>query len=226
MCRTIAPAPAWSPREIIHRLDRWVVRMVLLFQWRGNNHLVEERIRVFEATEDDSSWQLLHAAQSIRDPKMKADLFLQSMEEAHHAEVFRGLYQESSGRKLKKMNVARNPIFDPQAPWKLFAYCAVGESAAASRFRHIAEALPAGSFKRSLEKILEEEEGHIELAEDLVSLTGQDQRLVNREIRAIRARRAWEAWLRAGRTITQAVSRGLLSLTYFAIGWWLKPRAV
>lgn len=225
MCRTISPAPAWSPREIIHRLDRWVVRMVLLVQWKGNSRLVEERIRVFEATEDDSSWQLIHAAKSISNPKMKADLFLQSLEEAHHAEVFRGLYQESSGKKLKKMNVARNPIFQPQAPWKLFAYCAVGESAAASRFRHIAESLPEGSFKRSLEKILQEEEGHIELAEDLVSLTGQDQRLVDQEIRAIRLRRAWEAWLRAGRTITQALSRALLSLTYFAIGWWLKPRS-
>jgi hypothetical protein len=208
----------------INQLDRGLVRLVLLLRWKRESGAAEERIRAFEATEDDSAWQLLHACTRIADPSVKARLFLQAMEEAHHAEVFRGLYEESSGKKLRKLQVVRKPIFQPEAPWKLFAYCAVGEAAAASRFRHIAEALPPGRFREALQKILAEEEGHIGLAEALVSLSGRTAGEVNAEIARIRLVRAWESWLRFGRGLSGLVSRGLLNASYFLMGWWLRPK--
>ncbi len=221
MCKSVS-----TQNNLFNQLDRWVVRLILRFQWKRNEKLVQERIQVFEATEDDSAWQLVHAASQIEDPKIKAELFFQSLEEAHHSEVFRGLYEENAGKKLKKISVERKPIFQKEAPWKLFAYCSVGEAAAASRFRHIADHLEPGNLQKSLSKILAEEEGHIELAQDLASLTGRDAQEVKKEVRKIRLQRAWEAWLRAGRKITLAFSRLLLSGTYFAIGWWLKPKEI
>lgn len=209
---------------IVNRLDRGIVRLVLLLCWKRNHEAAAERIRAFEATEDDSSWQLLFACERMDDPQVKARLFLQSMEEAHHAEVFRGLYQQASGRKLRKLNVPRKPIFRAGEAWRMFAYCAVGEAAAARRFRGIADALPEGEFQTALRKILEEEEGHIGLAEDLVGLTGKCATEVKREIARIKTVRAWEAWLRVGRGVTNLASRVLLNVAYFTMGWWLKAK--
>lgn len=219
-----APASGGENPGLTNLLDRWVVRLVLNLKWKKSKSAVEERIRAFEATEDDSSWQLLYACRRIADGKTKADLLMQAMEEAHHAEVFRGLYEESCGSALKKLPVQRKPLFQDGQAWKLFAYCAVGEAAAARRFRHIAEGLEPGKFKNSLEKILKEEEGHVELAADLSSLTGKSGAELKREIFRIKAIRAGETWLRIGRSITSQASKLLLTLTYFGIGWWLKPK--
>lgn len=202
-------------------LDRWAVRLVLSLHWRKSS-VVAERIKTFEATEDDSAWQLLHACTKIEAPKMRAKLFLQAMEEMHHAEVFRALYKQTSGKTLDKIKVPRKALFQSQEPWKLLAYCAIGESSAARRFRHIAEHLDAGPFQTSLQKILEEEEGHIELANHLVEDTGASASQVRWELRRIQAVRVWESWLRIGRTVTAFTSRIFLSLTYFGIGSWLR----
>lgn len=43
----------------------------------------------FEATEDNSAWQLLWACNQLNNPEQKAELFSQFLEEAHHAELFR-----------------------------------------------------------------------------------------------------------------------------------------
>ena len=205
--------------------DRWAVRLVLALRWRRNQKVIAERIRDFEATEDDSAWHLLSAcSRDAQDPAVRAELFMQAMEETHHAEVFRALYKHAAGVKLDKVKVERKPIFVPGEEWKLFAVCAVGEAAAAARFRNIAEGLEPGAFKTSLQKILEEEEGHIELANDLAALTGRSHQELNAEMRMIKIRRAWETWLRIGRKVTVHASRLLLSLAYYTLGAWLKPR--
>ena len=215
---------AESISGILNSLDRRTVRLVLRLKWKHSQKAVAERIRAFEATEDDSAWQLLYACGRIENPKVKAQLFMQAMEEMHHAEVFRGLYEESSGSKLRKMSVPRKAIFQEGAAWKLFAYCAVGEASAARRFQHIADGLPAGPFQSSLRKILKEEEGHVELAADLGSLTGKTDGEIKRELARVKLVRAWESWLRLGRNLTNFMSRSLLSITYFGMGWWLKPK--
>jgi rubrerythrin len=209
---------------LVQTLDRWMVGLLVRTGWKKDNHKVLERIQAFEATEDDSAWQLLYAASRLSAPKMKAQLFLQALEETHHAEIFRSLYRQSSGHALQKTSVERRPLLRPREPWKLFAYFAVGEKSAARRFRLIAEQLDDGPFRRSLVKILEEEEGHIEIAGELVRMTGQTPEAIATELKSVRVRRACETWLRLGRHITSAISRALMTGVFFLMGGLIRTR--
>src|SRR3954466_8772322 len=93
-------------------LDRWIAGVTVRGFWRKNPKAILARIQSFEATEDDSAWQLLHAAAALPEPHVKAQLFLQSMEETHHAEIFRALYKQSAGRPVPKISVERRPLLN------------------------------------------------------------------------------------------------------------------
>jgi hypothetical protein len=210
---------------LTNEFDRIFVKLLVRGGWKNSPARISKRIQSFEATEDDSAWQLLHAASRLKDPRIKAQLFLQAMEEAHHAEIFRALYKQTSGTQLTKVSVERKPIYYGQEAWKLFAFFAVGEKSAARRFRSIADQLEDGPFRTSLTKILEEEEGHVEMANELTSVTGQSAKAIRQELMLVKLRRAGEAWLRLGRHLTSIISRVLLNIAYYTIGATIRTRS-
>ena len=205
-------------------LDRWFAGITVRGLWRKNPKAILARIQSFEATEDDSAWQLLYAAAALPEPRAKAQLFLQSLEETHHAEIFRALYKQSAGRPMDKILVERTPLLRKDQPWKLFVYFTIGEKAAARRFRAIADQLVDGPFRRSLEKILDEEEGHVEQAGEMAALTGQSENAIRLEAKLVQLRRAGESWLRLGRKMSSLISRAILSGAYYTLGYLLRER--
>jgi hypothetical protein len=215
---------------LLTRLDQITTRLIVRWGWREDPQRILERITAFEATEDDSAWQLLRLSALAREPKAKAKLFLQSLEESHHAEVFRELHHviaaNADARPFQKFTFERKAlVLDEKHPWRLFAELAVGESAAARRFRSIAESLPHGEFRVALLKILAEEEGHVELASELMSRAGGLQPWqATLELSRIRAVRMRSAWLRIGNRLVAVLCRGLLTAVFYLFGGLLSSR--
>ena len=207
-------------------IDNLFVKVVMWLGWKQNDSRILESISNFEATEDDSAWHLLKASEAAlthnADPKTAAQLFEQSLEESHHAEVFRALYKQMSGKALNKESVERVPLYPPNELWKLFVFCAVGEKSAAQRFNSIAINLPESEFKTSLAKIIEEESGHVHLAEDLFDKTSKTEFEIKKEMTKIKLTRASQSWMRIGRKITEFLSVLILKSFYYLLGGVLK----
>lgn len=177
-----------------------------------------EMIRQYEATEDDSAWQLLYGMKQIDDPGQKAELFTQALEEAHHAELFRELYKKETKQKLHKVSYEKKPLYaQKKHAWKLFVYCLIGEESAAKRFDHIANHLPQGAMRSTLQGIVADEIGHIHKAKELINVEGIAQDKIAKEINQINLRRFKEAWMRSGRHITTWITDMLLLCLYFIL---------
>ena len=175
-----------------------------------------ETIRLFEATEDDSAWQLLSAMKLVDSAHEKAELFSQALEEAHHAELFRSLYASESNSKFIKMTDEKTLLYSQKKDaWKLLVYCLIGEEAAAKRFQKIAQVLPAGPMKKSLKRIIADEIGHVDKARELIEIACKSKKAVKKEIAIIKRKRFMQSWLRMGRQITGFFIDILLFIIYF-----------
>lgn len=177
----------------------------------------------FEATEDDSAWQLLWACNHLENPEQKAELFSQVLEEAHHAELFRTYIRKFSPMAYHRISLERKPLYlNKQDIWKYFPYCIVGETEASQRFSHICNNLNTATIENKelqqlFKKILADEVGHIHKAEQLASELQLPAQTLAREIATIRRRRFTEHWLRLGKKTVSPISTGLVLLTYFIL---------
>ena len=178
-----------------------------------------ETLRLFEATEDDSAWQLLYGMKLVDSPSEKAEFFLQAIEEAHHAELFRQLFAQESTMQFKKLQTEKNLLYSKKCDsWKMPIYCLVGEKAAVTRFQNIIDVSRDEVINRTLKKIVADEVGHIHKAKELIEVDGKDTKEVHREIKKIIRKRFYEAWLRSGRQITGTLITIILFTIYFSLG--------
>ena len=178
-----------------------------------------ETLRMFEATEDDSSWQLLCGMNLVESHWEKAELFVQAIEEAHHAELFRQLFNSESSLKFIKVQTEKRLLYTKKSDsWKLPIYCLIGEDAAVKRFQNIVDVSKNEGINKTLKKIIADEVGHIHKAKELIKVDGKDQKEVNREMRKILRQRFYESWLRSGRKITDLVVSVILLLIYLFPG--------
>jgi rubrerythrin len=197
------------------KLEKFKVCFIVTVVWRLLPSKKIEMIKHYESTEDDSAWQLLLGMKNISNPSQKAELFAQAMEEAHHAELFRKLYQYETGLSIHKIFYPKKALYnDPSNMWRLFIYCLVGEEAAAQRFDYISEYLEEGLMKKTLSSIVQDEIGHIHKAKELIKVEGQSKQVIHKEINSIKLARFKESWLRSGRQITTLVTDFLLTAIY------------
>lgn len=195
------------------------VRLLVKYNWGLSKARYLESLRLFSATEADSAWQLLYAADRVADPAQRADLFGQVLEETSHAEMFKRLYNEASPRQLVPAQYEREALYwDKDDMWRFFVYCWVGEQDAADRFTHIRNATDDPRLAETLDRILADEVGHVHGAQELLKELGITPEQLKGERRRIRLRRAWESWLRTGRTLSDAASTALLSAVYYLVG--------
>ncbi len=174
----------------------------------------------FEATEDDSAWQLIWACNQLKNPKQKAELFGQILEEAHHAELFRTQIAQSMLNPPARLSVERKPLYLNRADiWKYFPYCIVGETEASVRFDLIRKNLPKREEKlqRVFRKILSDEVGHIHKAKQLAADLNQPPEVIEKEIQLIQWNRFKEHWIRSGQKLIQPVILLILWFTYFTV---------
>lgn len=204
-------------------LDFWEqlrIRVLVRVLWRSRRRLESSLVR-FEATEDDSAWQILRAAEQVSDPKLCAELFGQVMEEISHAEGFRKVYKQITGRTMRRQFAEKRYIFHDCGPEQIFAICTAGEGSALKRFSHIESSLSDGPLKDFLQRVISDEVGHVHQSERRTALA---------EIRKAQLRRAWQAWLRQGQRITRLFSNSLLTIFYFVVigifGPWISRRSL
>lgn len=177
----------------------------------------------FEATEDDSAWQVLWACNQLENPEQKAELFSQVLEEAHHAELFRTYIRKFSPLSYHRISLKRKPLYlNKQDIWKYFPYCIVGETEASQRFSHISNNLNTRTtenkeLQQLFQKILADEVGHIHKAEQLAAELQLPPQRLSQEISAIRRRRFTEHWLRLGKKTVSPISTGLVLFIYFML---------
>lgn len=179
-------------------------------------------IRGFQATEADGVWHLHRAISRIDDPKIRAILFTHSLEEESHAEEFAHTYKLYTDHAIPPATYERKDLLGRDAPiWRALAFVHVGEEDATARFAYIASALGDEPLRQSLSKIVEDEEGHVDLTEGLLTSLGATKSEMRREYARVRLARAWESWLRSGRRIVDVLASGVLSVAYFALAPWV-----
>lgn len=199
-------------------LEKARVWLAVKVGWRLDGKMAEA-IRGFQATEADGVWHLHRALARLDDPQQRAILFTHSLEEEAHAEEFAHAYAHYGQRPLAPATFERGDLCGPGQPaWKTFAFFHVGEDDATERFRCLRDALRDGLLKRSLQRVVGDEEGHVGLTHDLLVRMGATEREIRSELRWVRLRRLWQAWLRTGRRLIDQLATLLLSLAYFPIG--------
>jgi len=200
-------------------LEALRVKILVKLTWGLSRERYLDSLRLFSATEADSAWQLLYAADRVDDPEQRADLLGQVLEETHHAELFKRLYNENSDRQLVPARYEREALYwDKAEMWKFFIYCYVGEEAAATRFTHIKNASTDARLNAVLASILADEVGHVHGAEEAISDLPISKEQFKSETRKIRLKRLWEAWLRTGRNLSDLASSAILSALYYPVG--------
>lgn len=203
-------------------LEKISVRLSLATTWRRRGKKAAA-IRGFQATEADGVWHLHRGLSRVADPKLRAILFTHSLEEDAHAEEFGHVFKAYTDQIIPVANYERDDLYGSEiALWRSLAFVHVGEEDATGRFRTLAQALPADDALRgSLSKIVEDEEGHVDLTSQLLERLGASPAEVKREYRRVRLTRLWQAWLRSGKAAIDALATVLLSLVYFAMAPFL-----
>lgn len=180
---------------------------------------VAEVIRGFQATESDGVWHLHRGIRKVESPRERAIVFGHCLEEEAHADAFADTYGRVTDGVFRPVHFERQDLDSRQSPaWKTFAYVHVGEIDATQRFRVLAETLPPGALRSCLETVVGDEEGHVDLTFGMLERLGAAPAAIRREVRRVRLRRAWEAWLRLGRGAIDRLATAALSLAYFAAG--------
>lgn len=200
-------------------VDRLKVRMAVSLVWRRKANMAEA-IRGFQATEVDGVWHLHRGLARLKDPKIRAILFAHGLEEEAHAEEFAATYAHYGERPMTAATYERQDLYPADQPaWKTIAFVHVGEQDATDRFGFIEEMLDEGQpLKKSLHRIVEDENGHIDLTHRLLVRMGASDKEIRSEYRRVRLSRLWEQWLRAGKRVVDNLATLLLSASYFVLG--------
>lgn len=201
--------------------EKLKIKLAVTVGWSMKGKL-PEAIRGFQATEADGVWHLHRGLRRLDDPKLKAILFTHSLEEECHAEEFAATYNEYGDRVMTPAAYERKDLYgDYEPPWKIFAYVHVGEVDATDRFRYIEKSLKKGALKQSLGKIVEDEEGHVDLTHKMLVKMGATDSDIKNEVLRVRLGRLWEQWLRTGKRLVDSLATLLLSIAYYMMGPFL-----
>jgi rubrerythrin len=193
------------------------VKVAIAVGWKIGNRKAEA-IRGFQATEADGVWHLHRVMAAINDPEIKAFLFTHSLEEETHAEEFASIYQRYTDHAIPPATYERNDLLSDGDPiWKALAFVHVGEEDATARFGLLTSNLGPEPLRDSLAQIVEDEEGHVDLTEQILLKLGATQAEIRKEYGRVRRRRLWEEWLRSGRRVVNLIAEGLLSIAYFGL---------
>lgn len=194
------------------------VQLAVKWLWKRPGKAAEA-IRGFQATEADGVWHLHRALSRVKDPKTRAILFSHSIEELSHADEFARAYREYSDVPFSAIQYERGDLASARAElWRTIAFVNVGEKDATERFRQIAHALPECNLRTALGKIVEDEDGHVDLTNSMLVKMGATPRQARSEMLKVRVSRAWEAWLRTGKRVVDTLATALLSLAYVLLG--------
>jgi len=201
------------------RFRRLAIRLVLPLSWRLFPHRRGEILERFSATEADSAWHFLDALSHVDQPRIRARLFCNALEETHHAALFAAAARDHAQAPVRVPIRERVAIFDPMKGLQHFyAFVYVGEKDVYDQFDAYATAFDAGSIRAIFSRLKQEEDGHMQFAEQRLASIDRRSSAVSRQVRAIRRRRLLESWARGWSRVLDLAATLVLSATYFAVG--------
>jgi hypothetical protein len=198
---------------------RLAIRIALPFSWRLFPGRRGEVLQRFSVTEADSAWHFLHALSHVDQPAIRARLFNNALEEAHHAGLFAEAARDQARAPVQLPVDERVAIYDPRKGLQHFyAFVYVGEKDVYDQFDAYAAAIGDPSVKSIFAHLKEDEDGHMQFAEQRLAALGTKQKVVRCQVRSIRRRRFLASWLRGWRRVSDLALTLLLSAIYFLFG--------
>lgn len=198
---------------------RLAIRIALPVSWRLFPGRRGEVLQRFSVTEADSAWHFLYALSHVDQPAIRARLFNNALEEVHHAALFAEAAQDQARTTIHLPVEERVAIYDPHKGLQHFyAFVYVGEKDVYEQFDAYAAAIGAQSVQSIFSHLKEDEDGHMQFAEQRLAALGTKKGVVVRQVRSIRRWRLLESWVRGWRRVSDAGSTLLLSALYFVFG--------
>ena len=204
-------------------VSQLVLRAVAPLVWRSARS-VAAKLEGFAATEAGSALDMLKAAELAEDPLLRRLFFRHAMDEARHAQLFRdaarALAADSGPTEYQLIHARRQNLFARLPLTDFLAFVHLAEQRGELQFqvlrRHF-EDVP--DLERLFARIAKEERFHVTYSGRWLETRRQSGHAgeVRRALFTVRARAAWEAWRRAGRTLGDLTSRVLLSVIYLAV---------
>jgi carbamoyltransferase len=206
-------------------VERLKTQLAVRWHWKSPKRYLDA-MAGFHATEADGVWHLHRSLPRIKNPQHRAIVFTHSLEEESHADTFARVYNDSSAYRLQPVVYQREDLYGPDSPgWKTMAFVHVGEVDATNSFRLIRKYLDEGPLASALNTIIEDEDGHIDLTQDMLLKMGASEQDIEAEYKNVRLRRLWEGWLRVGREVVNRFAGLQLTIVYYLAGPFLRGSA-
>ncbi len=197
--------------------DTFFTFLAVKFLWKRRKFVLRA-IQDFQATETDGVWHLLRGLEKEKDPQIRAELFSHLIEEQSHADLFAIAYKAEANHAFQIKNIERFDLNSESEPsWKNLAYVHVGEIEAVNRFSKIIKFLHEGTLKNTLQTIIEDEEGHVDLTISNVEKINANKVLIEEEIKNVKAKRLQDAFLITSGRLIDVLLETVLSIFYFII---------
>jgi rubrerythrin len=188
--------------------------------WR-NATKISAKLYGFAATEAGSALDMLKAAELADEPRLRRLFFRHAMDEARHAALFRDaartLGPTAGDSEYRLIHARRQNLFARMSLTEFIAFVYLAERRGELQFqvlrRHFDDQPELeGLFAR----VAKDERFHVVYSAQLLDGMRRDGRRgeVRTALLKVRARRAWEAWRRAGRVLGDVMSRVFLSAVY------------
>ena len=198
---------------------RLAIRLLLPVSWRLFRCRRGETLHRFSVTEADSAWHFLNALSHVDQLAIRARLFNNALEETHHAALFSQAAKDEAQAPIRLPITERDTIYDPQRGLQHFyAFVYVGERDVYDQFDAYASAVGAGSVSGIFSQLKEDEDGHMQFAEQRLESMDLNRSTVLSQVRAIRRRRQWESWGRGLRRVADLTTTLFLSVLYLILG--------
>ncbi len=204
-------------------VSRVVLRAVAPLVWRSAR-AVAAKLEGFAATEAGSALDMLKAAELAEDPLLRRLFFRHAMDEARHSQLFRdaarALAASGGPTEYQLIHARRQNLFQRLPLTEFLAFVHLAERRGELQFqvlrRHF-EDVP--DLERLFARIAKEERFHVTYSGRWLETRRREGHAgeVRGALLKVRARAAWEAWRRAGRTLGDLTSRVLLGVIYLAV---------
>lgn len=188
--------------------------------WSANRNLQNQAVRRFQSIEADGVWHLYQVLRMTKDPKSRARIFQHILEEDSHADLFCEVFQKDSSTAFQPQSFTREDLVSgSNEAGKFLLHVHVGEVSATRRFKALKRFLPEGNLKAALSKIVQDEEGHIELTQRLAQQLNMKEPELNTELRYIRLARLRNSAEQLFLRMTNWLGLAILILGYWCVGF-------
>ena len=199
---------------------------IIVGVWSFRKKMQLEAVQRFHTIEADGVWHLFQLLFKVDSSKERAKIFQHLLEEDSHAELFSEVYQNDSNVPFKAKQFNRKMLVSGEVGvgvWLLHVHA--GEVSATRQFRALIVALPDGALRSALEKIVNDEAGHIELTNDLATQMGVTPRVLQRELKMIQFQRLTHGIKQMFLGMTNTLGIWILTLGYWSLGGFAKRSA-